>query len=95
MVSVFAIAVDYVDETPELYEELNEINTRYWGAKAYFSVGFVVIHYAIPAEGLTAGSLDYVVQCVQYVADTVGPVLESEHGGETPIRPVEDVVDER
>ncbi len=44
---------------------------------------------------MTAASLGYVVQCVQYVADTVGPVLESKHGGETPIRPVEDVADER
>ena len=82
-VHVFAHVVENVRRTTKLLVELNEAQ-RALGPALFWSDGTVIAHEVLSPHGLTPESLSMALADVGDLADHLGPLLASVHGGTTP-----------
>lgn len=82
-VHVFAHVVENVRRTGKLLVELNE-SQRAVGPALFWHEDTVIAHEVLSPHGLTAESLSMALTDVGDLANHLGPLLASVHGGSTP-----------
>lgn len=93
LVRVFAVAVGNVEGSPELYEELNELNASLSMVRLSHSGDCVFVEIDLFADSLEHEQLLHACLTVGGVADHVGPLLAATFGGATAF-PVDEDEDE-
>lgn len=81
VVQVFSIALDDVEESPELLSRLNEVNADVSFARLFHVRGQVLIETDVLAESLDPASFHNACQCVGSVTLNVAPGLHERFGG--------------
>ena len=78
---VFAVAAHGVPMTKATLSEVNEINADDELVKVVIFEGAVIVRLQVPAEAVTWDALHAAMSKVLDVADHVGPLLTTVHGG--------------
>jgi len=85
-VQVFALAAHGVPIRAATLREINDINATYTAIKiAIHAGGSVMVDYRLMADAVTEDNLREAISRVIMVADEIGPMLSTVHGGQTPI----------
>ena len=82
-VQVFSVALAGVDGSPELYEELNTINSNIRFARAFWVRGQVLVEADLVAEGIDPPDFDNACLAVARITDHYAPLLAERFGGKT------------
>jgi hypothetical protein len=83
---VFALAAQKVPMRAAVLREINEVNASDAAIRvAFHDPGSVMVDYRLFADAVTEDNLRAVVGHVLAVADRIGPLLTTVHGGATPI----------
>lgn len=85
---IFAAAAFEVPMTKATLSEINAVNAGDELVKVVIQEGAVVVRLQLPAEAVTWDSLNLAMSRVLDVADHVGPLLTTVHGGQTAVDPV-------
>jgi hypothetical protein len=93
-VRTFAHAAFGLRPTAKLLRELNDINTRTTTPHAYLTDGVVVVEQTLHPAGVTPESLRQAVGSVGQVADDIGHLIASVHGGATPFASCDNGIEE-
>lgn len=88
-VRVVGIAARGVQDQPEMFRVLNEVNQKIQFSRALWDDGTVFVVSECVGETLDIEELDTAMQRVASGADVFGPMFAEQFGGETP-RPPED-----
>jgi hypothetical protein len=83
VVRVFATALANVEPSPELYEQLNEINRQLKFTRTFWVREQVLIETEMHWEALSSAGFKGACRNVAVAADYFGPLLASAFGGET------------
>ena len=83
VVQVFAVALAEIGVGPELYEELNRINSQLRFARIFWVANQVLIELEMIGEELSLASFSNACQTVGGAADYFGPRLAEKFGGKT------------
>lgn len=84
-VQIFVMAALGVPDRVAVLRELNDVNASDLAVRvSRFADGTVMASYFIPAEGLVAENLVGAISRVLAVADRIGPMLVTVHGGHLP-----------
>ena len=83
---VFALAAHNVPMRAAVLREINEVNGSDAAIRvAFHAPGSVMVDYRLFADAVTEDNLRAVIGHVLAVADRIGPMLTTVHGGATPI----------
>ena len=82
LLQVFAPILHGISRTPELLEKLNEMNTNFTSARAFWVNDQVLISMEIPAETLDKQQVGYACSLISFAADYWDDVLKGQFGGE-------------
>jgi len=82
LLQVFAPILHGVPRTPELLEKLNEMNTNFTSARAFWVNDQVLIAMELPAETLDKQQVGYACSLISFAADYWDDVLKGQFGGE-------------
>ncbi len=82
LVRVFAVAVYGATESPELYKELNRINSNIVSARIFYLEGNIVAVSETPAESCDKEDFAHLCWAVGTLADGVDQDLQKQFGGE-------------
>lgn len=82
-VQVFAVAVDGVEQSPELLGELNAINCRIRFGRVFHVAGQVLVETDIVGDEIGPRGFRNACELVAGVADRIGPELVRKYGGRT------------
>lgn len=93
LVRVFAHAAHHTRRSAKLLAELNDVNARSVTAHAYWTNGLVIVEQTLHPAGVDVDTLGQACGSVGQVADGIGAMIASVHGGATPFDPVEQTVD--
>jgi hypothetical protein len=83
IVQVFAVALADVSPSAELYEEINQINSKLRFARAFWVRDQVLIESEMIGEELSLAGLETGCETVAGAADYFGPQLSEQFGGRT------------
>jgi hypothetical protein len=83
VVQVFAIALAEVAPTPDLFEELNQINTQLRFARIFWVRNQILIESEVAGEELSLAGFTSACETVGGAADYFGPRLAERFGGKT------------
>ena len=83
VVQVFSVAVSGVDPTPDLFEELNSINSSIRFARIFWVRDQVLIESEMVGEGVEPADFDNACRAVATITDHYGPLLAERFGGKT------------
>ena len=83
-VQVFGHAAGGVKASARLLREINEANARSVSARVYVLGDTVMVEQSVPADGLTAFTLQQACIAVGVVADDLGVLLAAMFDGHTP-----------
>jgi hypothetical protein len=86
---VFAVVLDGVDESPELFAELNSLNANLQQARVFHVEDQVLAEVDLVAESLDGVELMTAMDRIQKFAESIAPTLRVVFGGEDSIRPEE------
>jgi len=93
-IRVFAIVLQQVRATPELYETLNHININLPSGRIFAFNDFVVMESSIPIEAFSPQHLVGTIETVGFIADTLDDRLMATFGGSMQISQApEDTID--
>ena len=91
-VQILAVAAHGVPVRAATLREINDINATYTAIKvAIHPEGLVMVDYRLMADAVNEDNLREAISRVIMVADEIGPMLSTVHGGQTPI-PLESTV---
>ncbi len=93
-VRVFSHAAYGVRRSAKLLAELNEVNGRATTANVYWNDGMVMVEQALHPAGVTVETLRQAYASVGQVADDIGHLIASVHGGATPFAPCDEEIEE-
>lgn len=82
LLQVFAPILHGVPSTPELLEKLNEMNTNFTSARAFWVNDQVLIAMELPAETLDKQRVGYACGLISFAADYWDDVLKERFGGD-------------
>ena len=82
LLQVFAPILHGVSRTAELLEKLNEMNTNFTSARAFWVNDQVLIAMELPAETLDKQQVGYACSLISFAADYWDDVLKGQFGGE-------------
>jgi hypothetical protein len=82
-VHVFAVAVDGVERSPELFAELNDINCRIRFARVFHVGGQVLVETDIVGDAIDPRGFSNACHVVASATDTIGTELAKKYGGRT------------
>ena len=80
---VFAVLLDEIEATPELYEEMNDYNVALGYVRVTHMEGQVWAVVDLVAESMTAGELKTAVERITSAAEKLVPMLQLRFGGES------------
>lgn len=83
VVQIFAIALDAIEATPNLLEQLNSINAGLSFARIFWVKGQVLVETERRGDELSLEGLDTACDTVGGAADYFGPQLAEKFGGKT------------
>lgn len=83
VVQVFSIAVEGIPGTPELYEELNTINSNIKFARVFWVRDQVLVERELVGEGVDPADFDNACEAVATITDHYGPLIAAKFGGKT------------
>jgi hypothetical protein len=83
VVQVFSIAVEGVSATPDLFEELNTINSNIKFARVFWVRDQVLVERELVGEGVDPADFDNACEAVATITDHYGPLLAEKFGGKT------------
>lgn len=83
VVQVFSVAVEGVPPTPELFEELNTINSTIKFARTFWVREQVLVESEMLGEGVEPVDFDNACRAVATITDHYGPLLAEKFGGKT------------
>ena len=83
VVQVFSVAISGVTLTPELFEELNSINSTIKFARTFWVRDQVLIETELVGEGVEPADFDNACRAVATITDHYGPLLAERFGGKT------------
>lgn len=83
VVQVFAVALDNVEASPQLFERLNHINAVVHFVRAFLVSSQVLVEADVEGLELSPAVLDTAMSAVGGAAQRFGPRLQGELGGET------------
>lgn len=86
---VFAVVLDGVDESPELYAELNSLNANLQQARVFHVEDQVLAEVDLVAESLDGVELLTAMDRIQRFAESIAPTLRVVFGGEDDLSPEE------
>jgi hypothetical protein len=89
MITVFAHAAFDVPRSGKMLREINDVNRASRLANVAWCEGLVVVKYSTLASGIDRKQFKHICAAVGSVADDIGTLLTSVHGGSTPFPPVE------
>jgi hypothetical protein len=81
LVRVWSIVLDGVEATPELLEELNDVNATIVAVRLYALAGRVVAATEIRADTLDAAELEFACNSIGHLADWIDTTLAVRFGG--------------
>lgn len=87
--TLFAIALDEVEPTPELLKEVNDHNARLGFVRSYVTGSRVVVVADLVAYTIDAPEIEAAFERVQRVANELAPIMALTFGGTT-VEPAED-----
>ena len=82
-VQVFAVAVDGIEQSPELLTELNDINCRIRFARVFHVAGQVLVETDLIGDAVDPRGFGNACEVVASVTDKIGPELAKKYGGRT------------
>ena len=83
VVQVFSLAVSGNTSTPELFEELNSVNSSIKFARIFWVREQVLIKTELVGEGVQPADFDNACGAVATITDHYGPLLAERFGGRT------------
>jgi hypothetical protein len=86
---VFAVVLDGVDESPELFAELNSLNANLQQARVFHVEDQVLAEVDLVAESLDGVELITAMDRIQRFAESIAPTLRVVFGGEDDLPPEE------
>jgi len=86
---VFAVVLDGVEESPELYAELNSLNANLQQARVFHVDDQVLAEVDLVAESLDSVELITAMNHIQKFAESIAPTLRVVFGGEDNLPPEE------
>jgi hypothetical protein len=86
---VFAVVLDGVDESPELFAELNSLNANLQQARVFHVDNQVLAEVDLVAESLDSVELITAMNHIQKFAEAIAPTLRVVFGGEDSLPPEE------
>jgi hypothetical protein len=81
---VYGVAAQEVDESPELYAFLNDMNRRLNYCRGYLQEGVVYIEIELLGESLDYEEFDNAMTRIADAANWFGPRIVEQFGGRTP-----------
>lgn len=83
-IQVFAHAAHGVKQTAALLREVNEVSGRSLFARVYVRQGVVMVESVLPSEAVSSRTLRMAIDSVATVANDLGVLIATVHGGATP-----------
>jgi hypothetical protein len=80
-VQVFAVAVDGIEQSPELLAELNDLNCRIRFGRVFHVAGQVLVETDLIGDAVDPRGFGNACEVVAGVTDKIGPDLAKKYGG--------------
>ncbi len=90
---VFAVVLNNLDASPEVYSELNDLNSNLQFARLFHVEGQVLAEVDLVAETLDEAELNVAIERLDHVTLRIGPTLAAVFGGELATDPAEGRLD--
>jgi hypothetical protein len=84
---IYGVIVQNLQASPELYEYLNEVNSRIRYCRAYVQEGTVYLEIELLGEALDYDEFGNAMTSIAAAGNEFGPVIVEKFGGELPVAP--------